>query len=313
MSENYIIIGDDEYIKEKEELKIKEKFLSPDEANLNYSAHTADDIGAVMDSLGTMPFLSSKRVVVIKDIQKCSDETADTLLDYLKKPNKTSILVLSGPADFAKSSCYKKFRDLLKTVKADTPDAATVKSWIRAFFRKENIEISPQAVDLIVELKGTDTAAIKLELDKLICFSGGDRVENAHVEQLVGRSVAENVFKLVDAINSGDADWVFRVVNDLYDQKKEPHEIIGYLGWYIRVMQKVTLLSRKKADVNSIASAIGYSPAYARRLMKQAGDYTVERIRKWLNMLLETDLKIKTGRQKPRLALEILLINLVRH
>ena len=311
MSENYLIIGNDKYIREREESKIKSKFLASDEIDLNCSICGPEDMDNVMDSLGTLPFLSNKRVVVLREAHGLSDASVETLLAYLEKPSETSILVLSSDTSFKKNKHYHRLSALVKEVGAEEPDEATIKSWISAFFKKENVEIAPAAVGLIVELKGTDTSDVKTELDKLLSFSGGEKIEVEHVEQLVGRSVTEAIFKLADAINARNAKWAFRVLNDLYDQKKKPHEIIGYLGWYIRIMQKITLLSGKGMGPEGVAAELGYSPGYTRRLASQAGKYPVNRIEHWNAVLLETDMDIKSGRKDARLALEMLLSGLL--
>ena len=312
MAENYLIIGDDEYIRDSEANKIKNKFLSASEIDLNYSYHTPDDIDSIMDALGTMPFLADKRVIHIKETENISDRFAETITSYLENPSETSVLVMSSEASFKKSKHYRKLVKLVQEIKADKPDPAKIKGWIRAFYKKEGIDISPRAVELIVELKGTDTQGIKIELDKLAGFSAGARIEAEHVEELVGRSVTETVFKLVDAINARDTEWTFRVLNDLYDQKKQAPEIIGYLGWYIRIMQKINLLSGKGIGPGELASELGYSPAYTRRLAGQVKKYPVDRVERWISLLLKTDQDIKTGRKQALLALDTLIVELLK-
>jgi len=309
--ENYLIIGDDEYIRKAEADKIREKHLSSVEADLNYSVHRGEDIEGVMDSLGTLPFLAEKRVVLIKEDNGFSDKFAETMLTYLSRPADTSVLVLSSGGPFKKSKYYHKLACLVNVIKADKPAPVTIKGWIRAFFKKEGIEISPKAVELIVESKGTDVVAVRSELEKLVSFSGGERIEDTHVEQLVGRSVTEAVFRLVDAVNARDTEWAFSVLKDLYDQKKQAHEIIGYLAWYIRAIQKVVLLSRRGAGPEGMAGELGFPPWRVKKFISQAEKYPVSRINRWVSLLLETDRDIKTGRKGASLALEMLLVNLL--
>ncbi|MFQ5952583.1 MAG: DNA polymerase III subunit delta [Candidatus Omnitrophota bacterium] len=304
---NYLIIGDDEYLREREEIKIREKFLSTDQIDLNYSVYQPQETDNIMDSLNTVPFMGDRRVVLVKDAHQLSPEALGAIVSYMEKPDQANVLVLSAAGPLGDSKSYKKLSSLVETIKADKPDLATMKKWIKSFFKKENIDISREAVDLIVELKGQDSSGIKTELEKLASYSGGKKIEVSHVEELVGRSVTETVFKLVDAINAKDSKWAFRVLSDLYDQKKQPHEIIGYLGWYFKVIQKIIFLSSKKTGINAIASEIGYSPGYVRRLSEQSKKYSAEKISRWISLLLDTDRDIKTGRKDAVLALETLV------
>ncbi len=310
---NYLIIGDDEYMREAEAGRIRDKFLSSGEVELNYSAHRPDDIEGIMDSLGTMPFLAERRVVLVKDAHGLSDGAAETVLSYLTDPSGTSVLVLSSDGSFKKKKkkYYGRLSGLVDIIPADKPTPSTIKKWIRNFFKKEGVEITPGAVDLIVELRGSDAAGVRAELEKLVCFSGGESIEAAHVEQLVGRSVKDDVFKLVDAVNTRDAGWAFRVLRDLCDRKKQPHEIIGYLSWYTRIMQKIALLSGRGIGPEGISAELGYNPGYTRRLVGQSKKYPVSRITRWVSLLLEADREIKKGLKPPQLALEMLLVNLL--
>jgi len=310
MRDNYLIIGDDEYIKEREAAGIKDKFLTSEETDLNYSAYSPDDIEGIMDSAETLPFLARKRVVVVKKAQELSEKSKEIILSYLENPSESCILILSADNSLKKSKTYSKFSSKMTIIKADSPGSGTIKSWIRTFYKKKGIQISSEAVDLIVELKGNDTISVKNELDKLENFSDEKKIEVGHVEELVGRSVAETVFKLIDAINTRDTAWGLRILADLYDQKKQPQEIIGYLGWYIRVMQKIILLRDKGASPEETALALGYSPAYTRRLSTQAQKYSSDRITRWTRSLFETDKNIKTGITPPVLAMETLLVSL---
>jgi len=308
---NYLVTGDDTYIREKEVLKIKERFLDPASSKLNYAVHPGTNIEDSLDSLRTIPFLSSKRVALIQDAHQISAGDAQQIETYLKNPSRTGILVLSADSSFCGKKYCKKICSLVEIVKADKPTASTMKRWIHVFFEKEKIEISQEAVQLIVELKGTDTVGIKEELEKLVSFSGGDKIETCHVERLIARSAREMIFKLADAVTERDAVWVFRILADLYAQKKKPHEIIGYLGWYTKIMKKILLLSARGTPTNRIAAELGYSSGYVRRLEDRARKYSGKKIADWGSFLFETDKEIKTGRKKPETAVEMMLVSLM--
>jgi DNA polymerase-3 subunit delta len=313
MAQQYLIIGNDQFMREKEISGIRDKFLSGSESDLNFSVHEPDDPDGIMDSLGTMPFLAERRVVLVKEAQSMNASTGETIAAYLDNPSDNNILVLSATSDLKKTKLYKNIKDKLEVITADKPEASTLKGWIRSFFRKEGADIAPGAVDLLVELKGDDTTGVRTELEKLIAFSGGETIEARHVEELVGSSVTEVIYKLVDAVNSGNAGWAWRIVNSLYDQKKRPHELIGYLGSYIRKIQKAKLLKARGADVSAVASGIGTrSTYYAKRMIRESAGFSPARMEKWITDLYEADRDIKTGRKKDTLAVEMLISGLLR-
>ncbi|MFH1797965.1 MAG: DNA polymerase III subunit delta [Candidatus Omnitrophota bacterium] len=304
---NYLIVGDDEYIKKVESVKIKNKFLSSGQIDLNYSVHEAGNVKDIIDSLETVPFLSEKRVIFVKGEKGISDELITTFLAYFKRNITSSVLILSADAAFKKTKHYSQFVPFVNVIMAEKPSPQTLRNWIHAFLKKEGVEISSAAVELIVELKGQDAAFIKKELDKLICYSNQKKITVEDVENVVGRSISESVFKLVDAVNADDAPWAFRVLNDLYDQKKQPHEILGYISWHIRIMQKTAYLSKKGDRLEQIAAELGYSLGYTRKLVDQSKKYSLKKLNQWVALIFEKDKEIKTGRIQPFLAIEMLL------
>ncbi len=307
MTDNYLIVGDDKYVRDREITKLKNSLLSADEQGLNFSIHFSSDIPGLMNALGTMPLLSDKRMVLLKEPENLPEGSMDGLIRYLSNPADTTVFVISADASFKKCKSYKELSSLTRIIEADRPAPGTMKKWVKGFFKKENIDISDEAIDLIVELKGNDTAAVRSELEKLACYSAGEEIALIDVEMLLGRSVTEDVFKLLDAINTSNAAWVFRILEDLYDQRKQPTEIIGYLGWYIRIIQKIKLLFSRGTGENEIASELGYSAGYAKRLIGQARRYSDEKIKRWISLLLQTDREIKTGLKKPSLAMDMLI------
>jgi DNA polymerase-3 subunit delta len=304
---NYLIIGDNQYIRKLEIDKLKKEHLSSAGSDLNYSVHTPDEPDEILDAVQTHTLFGEKRVVIIKEFERMPEKPFEALFSYMEKPLDTTVLVMISAASFKKFKNYKRISKVVEVISADDPGPETVKKWISGFFTKNNIEISREAVDLIVELKGDDTAGIQMELEKLVSFSGGTGIEARHVEGLVGRSVKESIFKLMDAVNRRDAKWVFKIINDLYDQKKQPHEIIGYIGWYLRIMQKILFLKNRDIAEAVMPRELGYSPAYTRRLLAQSAKYPIKKVKKWNSFLINTDIDIKTGKKPAGLALDMLL------
>lgn len=308
MAENFIISGDDEYLREKEEKKIRDRFLAKGEIDLNFCVYAPEELAKAIDALGTAPFLAEKRVTIVRHIEDLKEEALSSILNYLKNPVPTSVLVVTSGAEFRKSPHYREISSKLVQVSADKLTPYKIKDGIKAFFKKENIEISDEAVELIFELKGSDPASITNELEKLAAFSDGNKVEAANVEEMVGRSVSETVFKLVDAIDTKNEKLAFRVLEDLSDQRKQAPEIIGYLAWHLRTVQRIKLLSLNGLGKEEIISQAGKG---AYKVFPAAQKYTGKKTAKWLKALLEADTDIKRGRKEPFLALEMLVLRLI--
>lgn len=307
MDRNYILTGGDDYLREKEELKLKEKFLSAGDDALNYSVCDQDDPDSMMDSLGTLPFLADKRVVLVRISQDIPDATLAVLEKYIDNPVDSSVLILSCGEAFQKKAAFRTLAKKMSVINIAKLTPQKVKNGINGFFKKQNIEISPEAVDLIFELKGMDPALIRSEIEKLAAYSGGKKIDVGDVQELVGRSVSESIFKLVDAINSRNCKWALRILNDLGDPRKEGLKIIGYLAGHIRIIQKIKLMSSLGAGTKEMEAEIGKRVYF---VQPQAAKFSSEKIEKWISLLLRSDADIKRGRAEPSIVMETLLVKL---
>ena len=70
-------------------------------------------------------------------------------------------------------------------------------------------------------------------------------------------------------------------------------------------------LDGQQMDVNRIRGELKLSPHYPMdKLLRQANNYSWERLINVYHKLLETDISIKIGKQKDRLALDVLVAEL---
>lgn len=312
MALNYIIIGDDEYLKNRELDSIRSKQLDQKNESTNFSSFSPDQVKEIMSEVGTMPFLSEKRIVLINEVDAFDDNSFGLLIRYLENPVETTVLIMTASSLFGKKKIYKQIRGLVKVVDAQRPSRYKLENWIRVFFKKHSIDITDEAVRSILDLKGNDSSAVKSALDKLLSYSGGERVDEDIVGKIVGRSVTERVFKLVDAINAGNALWAFEIMNDLYSANEKPYKITGYLAWHLRIMQKINYFKSIGKDERAIAKNLGYSPGRVKHLVREANKYSPEKIQAWQKYLFDCDIHGKTGKTSDKLALEILTVKLLK-
>ena len=90
----YLFEGEDAFFRERGLSLLKSKFISQPE--LNYSVFQGDNfaLNDLMSSLTAYPFMSKKRMTVIRDFLPKANGIAKELKGYLEQPIKESILVI---------------------------------------------------------------------------------------------------------------------------------------------------------------------------------------------------------------------------
>jgi DNA polymerase-3 subunit delta len=314
-SASYVIVGEDNYIKEREIEKLRSQVAPKDIQPSDLGSFSPGTVRDMIDFLSTVPFLSEKRVAILREFQDMSKAEADAVLAYLKMPSPTGILIAAGKAPSKKDeSLTGVLNEIVRAsekINARRPTLDELRGMTYAYFKRSGINIDEKAVELILRLKGDDPAGINGELEKLEGYAAGGKLTAADVEVLVTKSMHEAIFMLTDYIEGRDALKAYDLIADLYDQKKNPVEIIGYIAKYFHTMQVVKFMALKGAGAEKTAQESGLNPGYLKKLIPKSRRYSIRKLDECMRLLYEADRDIKSGRRDDTLAVDMLIASLV--
>jgi len=326
----YVFHGPDVLARDEELARLKAKLGDPDLAALNF---TRLEQGATLRELiaacDAMPFLTEKRLVVAmnwvsglssgKGRGKKSEESIASLLAYLPTMLETTRLVFAEDATLSESHpLIKQAAALGGTVKHYAAPADPAR-WITARAQAKGGDISPQAAQLLASKisasSGDRTQAdadarhylLKLdsELEKLVSYALGRRIESRDVELLVQGEDSADIFKFIDAISARSADAASRAVRSLLARGEPPLVVLSHLARQTRLL----IQTKEHPDLSpdQLAKAIGVHPFVARKLSQQATRFSMAELERAHIALLQADLAIKTGNLDDVTALDLLV------
>ena len=133
--------------------------------------------------------------------------------------------------------------------------------WVQSFFRREGRKISPDGVDLILEMVENNTDALKRECSRLMLFLPNDRpVEADDIEKWLSHNREESAFTLFSRIATGDVPKAIESLHTLLAAKESPIAILAALASCFRKLRAYLALSREgKADNSFELKKIGLS------------------------------------------------------
>jgi DNA polymerase III subunit delta len=311
----FLFLGNDSYLKDK---AIKDLVSSLPEGSSKDLDHKVfyggeADPREVLDHINTIPFLASRRVVIIRDLEKTPSEFMSSLMNYIKKPLASTCLILEASGE----SILKEYADISDHARVQSFGEMSGReaiAWIRDFLAVRKKKITPDAATLLREMHGQNLLAMTQELEKLVSYTG-ERTEIGirDVEEIVGKSMISSTFDLADAIGAKKADSALRICRELMTAGKKEYEIIGLLCWHFkRLLKAKTLQARGESD-NRIAYGLRIGQKYWPGFFNQVGGLKASRIKAGLKALLEADLDIKRTRfdyAHQSLVLEFLILKL---
>ena len=327
----YILVGDDGYSLNEslEEIKRGVGDRSLLEANviaLDGRQINLEELRAVCQ---TPPFLAERRLVVIRGLlerfepmskasrRKKAASTAsqqneyEPLIELIAEIPDSTVMVLVDNRVTNRNPLLRGLSGRATVKHFPLLRGARLRQWIQRYVREQDGKMSPQAVDLLARLIGSNLWVMTTEIDKLILFTSGRRIEAGDVEGLVSYVQQGSVFAMVDAIlefKSGAAEQLLR---QLLQAGASPAYLLVMLSRQVRMIVRVKELKKQGRPEIEIQNRLGLNSEFVlRKTIEQAERYPLEQIKRLYHKILETDLSIKTGRFGGELALNILIAEL---
>jgi len=326
----YILHGADDYSITQELENIKSS--SGDPSLLATNTVTLDGTGTNENDLRvaceTVPFLADKRLVIVygllerfapKQVTRgTAEKKSDIPLvnysvfsDIINNLPPSTILVLI-------ESELKDSNPLYKTVVAKAQakvfpalKTAQLREWITARVSAAAGSISPAAINSLIRIIGSNLWIMSSELNKLLLYVDGQRIEEKDVKALVSYIQQYNVFAMVDAIIENNIQKAESILQQLLSEGNSPTQLLNMLSRQMRLIVRAQELKKKRLSETEIRSRLGLSADWlVRKTLEQSSRYTLSRIKQVYQQLLETDIAIKTGKYEGELALNILIVEI---
>ena len=317
---NYLLIGNEIYGQNQRKKQLIEQFVSiDDQMNLTYYNEDANnDIRQLIIQCQTYPFLSDYRVIVyenpsfIFDSKLLDAKQQQALVDYLSNPVETTVLIIViNKTVNSNSLIYKKISKYFKIEKFDKLSQNDFEKLVRDDLKKNNVNISKDALDLLLSRLDNDVEKYKNELNKLLTY--GTELDYQDIDYLINQPIENDIFKLTNAINQNDLAASLKVYRDLLtNNKNDVLSIIGLLASQYRSMSQVKLLSQLGYNNAQIASKLNVSAGSVYYKLRDSLNLSAKELMNKLNQLAILDESIKSGLTEPVSGLELFIIRNTR-
>jgi DNA polymerase-3 subunit delta len=232
----YLLYSTDDFLLYEALSAIKEGFGDSSGFNFDvYDLKSPDDsisLDAILDILNTLPFISSRRAVVINNVQKLAKKEVQKLEDYLLNPSITSLLVMlhtgAAPKLFG-ATLSGSFKSIAVSVQE-----RELPLWIKERAKQKKVRLSDRAAEYLISMTGTDLGMLSAEVEKLACFAGSETgrvIDVDDIKEIVYSGADYSAFNLLDALKRKDAREVFRIFESIA-KTQEPQMLLGALNYY---------------------------------------------------------------------------------
>jgi DNA polymerase III subunit delta len=310
LSPAYLILGPEEYLAQQAVETLRRHIVSPDLAAFNESEFDAAEspIVEIIGAARTLPMMSPRRVVVVKDLQSLPEAERGPLLEYLSAPAERCVLILTAIDLDRRTAFFRKLKERTQVLEYARLNGAALERWAANHMRSCGYTAAPGALKRLLETVGADLQMLVNELEKLALYAGKSRaITEEAIDELAGASRQRGIFELTDALGRRDSRAALRVLASLLNSGESPLMIVTMMARHYRqilIVKEMLGSRRKPSEISEAAQVPGF---LFEEFVRQARSIDMETARAMYVKLAETDRRFKSTSADNRMVLESLI------
>ncbi|MCJ7567433.1 MAG: DNA polymerase III subunit delta [Anaerolineales bacterium] len=311
----YLLVGDDRFAISEFVESLRGKIGDTTVADMNTQQFSGDrlDHGAFEEACLSIPFLSSRRIVILDHAEKVvkvegSREFMFSLLDRL--PDSTALVIIENVQTKGNKS-KRKPSPLVSWVEANSdqgkiwrfssPQGAQFISWVKDRCSSLGGAMSADAARLLAESVMDDPYLAHQEIVKLLDYVNLERpIELMDVEKLTPFRGQTNIFAMVDAVGERRMSDANRYLHSVLSEEDSIYVFAMVIRQFRLLIQAQAALEEGK----EIASELNIPNFVAQKIASQARAFSASELERIYHELLTIDISVKNSQIDLDAALE---------
>jgi DNA polymerase-3 subunit delta len=319
----YLVVGEERYAALQVVNTLRTVALAAGVAALNEEKLGASEVTAehVIAAARVAPMMAPKRFVLVQSLErwdaKSGDEDGeappdeetkmsplDRIAAYAASPVPETCLVLWGTKIDGRRKIAALARKGGFLVSCEPLARGALPGWITR-------EAKVRGHAIAAEIAGPDLATVADALERVSLYVGAAQpITEDAISACVIRMRQATVWELVGAVGSRKVGQALSALDDVYDARDRGLRLVGVLSWSIRQLIRFEAATRAGASPEEAAKRAGAPPFKARDLAHQIRGVRAAELERWLLVLAQTDLALKSSRRPPRAILEDAIIQM---
>jgi len=312
----YVVHGPEEFLKRESATAIMDRVLAGADRALalsEYEGATAE-LAAVLDDLRTLPFLSDRRLVVVREADTFITRYRPELEEYFESPSPTGVLLMECRTFAASTRLAKRVAVVGQAVACEAVKPFSLPGWLSA--RSQRVHgkrLEPSAAALLREYTGADLGLLDSELQKLALYVGQRAtITAAGVEAAVAHTREEQVWGILSAVAAGDEATAMASWEQVWEtDRAAPARAIGGIAFKVRQLLNAKRAQLAGASMPELMKLLG-AFRDERRVHKELGAFSVDEIEKMMIRLQAADVAAKSGGASVQSSMESFIVELCR-
>jgi DNA polymerase-3 subunit delta len=272
------------------------------------------DIGIIIDAVTTPPFITDRRVVVVRDAGRLVAGDTGRLLPCLENPIPGVVLVLVAGGGTVPAALIKAVDRVGNVVDTAVGTGRARTQWLVDRLHDAPVRLDARAATRLGDHLGGDLSRLQGLLDTLAAAYGpGAAIDTDQLEPFLGEAGRVAPWDLTDAIDAGDTGSALVALGRLLGPGgSHPLVVLSILHRHYQAMLRLDGAGVTSGE--QAATLLGTRSAYpARKALEQGRRMGPARLGRAVTLLAEADLDVRGRSALPDVTvLEVLVGRLSR-
>jgi DNA polymerase III subunit delta len=261
------------------------------------AAKMASKVAQIAAAVSAMPFLSDKRLVIVKDFLATSkaDQQKKLIPTLENLPDSTVLVLAESTTPDKRTSLFKHLNKNASLRLFEKPKGAALSQWVIRKAEKNKGQMDSRTAAYLIQAVGNDLWQLANEVQKLALFAKNQAITPDMIDQLVTGSIEQSIFTMTDQLAKNDVAGVLKTMRRLQNQGQEAPYLFAMITRQFRIMLEMKALAEQRTPQNAIASKMSIHPYVVKTTLGQCRNFSHSQLKRALRKLLEVDRRLKTG------------------
>jgi len=317
----YLVYGTEYYFMEQVKTAFNNR-AEDEEAVTTYDLRETAIQDVILDA-ETFPFFSDHQFIFAENpsfLDTKNDKIfvtheTEALEQYLEQPVSYTTLVLIAPYEKldGRKKITKQLKKQAETIECQPLQGKALHGFVKQMAKTEGVQLEEETYEKLGNTFQTDLYGLQKELNKLALYAGEKEViSKQEADLVISPTNQTNALQFVDAVIQKDLSKAIGMFKDLEKMKEEPIGLIALLAYQFRVLFQVKLYMKKGYNMDKMKAVLKVHPYVTQLAVQRSKYFTEASLSKIMQLLAETDEKIKRGKRDKSIAFEMLLYQLIR-
>jgi DNA polymerase III subunit delta len=291
------------------------ELVGDDDPTLVVAELAGDDyeMRELVDAAQTPPFLTARRVVVGRGVNRFGKDDQALLVGYLADPLDTTVLVLEWPGGRVPKGVTEAVTAAGGEIRSTGP-GRKIGDWAAAQLADAGVRPDREGTRLIVDWLGDDGGKLPGLVAVLTSTYGeGARITAAEIEPFLGEAGGVPPWDLTDAIDRGEIPAALTALSRMLGAGRHPLQVMATLHTHYQRILRLDGAGATSEKDAAVALGLKGSTFPAKKALAQSRRLGSDGSRRSIALLARADVDLRGTVDWPNeLVLEVLVARLAR-